>query len=1536
MADGKVVIETDLDSSGIEKGLKKSEKSMKAQAANMAAEYRKQGMSASDAFKKAWSEIERGSSSSALTVKREFGVMGQSAEEAANHADQEWKTSSIGIGSAISKIGSITKRGLKIAATAITGTTTALSGIGVAAVKAGSDFEAQMSRVKAISGATGEEFEKLKDQAVKLGAETAFSSNEAAEGMENLAAAGFTTNEIMEAMPGLLDMAAASGEDLANSSEIAASTLRGFGLESKEAGHVADVLAENANRTNAAISDTGEAMKYVAPLARAAGIRFEETAAAIGIMANAGIKGSQAGTTLRGAISRLSKPTDDMRDAVEELGISFYDSNGKMKSLSEQVGMLEGAFSGMTDEQKNNYLVTLYGQEALSGMLALINEGQGSLTDLTKSYENCDGSAKKAADTMQDNLKGAIEELSGSAESLGIVFYEDVSDSLKETAKTATESINNITDAFENGGLEEAIETAGDEFANLAVKAAEHAPDMVDTAVDFIESFAKGLGKNKKKLIGAAGDMAETLAEGLADLLPDELERPVDEAIDAISDSLNSGGLKKAGKTVVTTFDNLIDAAGNLAEKALPPLTKGLDFATENLDVIAASATAAFTAFKGYKVITETTGVLSKGAKAWKSASDAVDVFNAAQLIAMESGIKSNATMTARQTVVGLLTGKITLATAAQTAWNAVMNANPIGLVITAVGALAAGLAVYKLATDDSKESQYALTEEQKKANEEIHKQYEAYKELDSARKKSMESINAEYGYLTELQNELEGLIDSNGQVKAGYEDRANFIVNQLSEALGIEKDKIWEIIQANGDLGTSIDQIIKKKKAEALLVANEEAYTEAIKNRADALKKYTDQTVEFETAQKNYNSTQEAANKVMDEYYSLLQTSPEAANAYLLASQSILKEADEAEAAFKKQKKALKEAEGTYVGYNATIQNYEGLSSAILSGDATKISEAMLNIQNSFITAETGTKTSLENQVKNMQENYAALKQAVEDGVPGVTQSMVEGAQQMVIASATELAKLPDGAATEIEALGPEASAAMASALVQADLDGKLGEESQGALRNFIDGFNGLDIETQKVWSQAWFGALEGLEGFEKLKDPAEDGVEAFLESLKNALEVHSPSRAVKAIFSQVWPGAVEGLGEGENEVSRKGKSVISNFFTELGGDKVVQNAKKLGNKVLNFFSIGIESQKGNIDKTSKEIADSSNKLLGSADTKKTGRQKGDEYNKGVGSNKSPIDKTSKNIADSSNAQLGSADTKGTGSRKSKEYDLGVGSNKSSIDLTSKNIADSSDTLLGSANTQRTGTNKSSEYNRGLGSNRGTIDSTSRGLSNTANSGMGSADTGITGKNLGNEYAVGIKDKTKKALQAAEELAKNADDGAAKHHGYDAGSGFGSGFVSGINSWIGSAVNAAANLASRALSAAKKAIDSHSPSKKTRKLGKYFGQGFELGIKGEEKNVEKESENLANIALDSLDMSAITERMHEVMGMNTNRVTRQITSQNIHVQHMISDERDRLSDREIQAIGKAIANVVNDHMEEIKIVYNNREFGRVVRGVNK
>ena len=322
--------------------------------------------------------------------------------------------------------------------------TTALVGVATASVKTTADFEAQMSRVQAISGATGDEFQKLEDQAIQLGASTTFSASEAAEGMENLASAGFSVEEIIEAMPGMLDLAASSGESLATSSDIAASTLRGFGLEADQAAHVADVLAKNAADTNAAVYDTGEAMKYVAPVANAMGISFEECSAAVGIMSDAGIKGSQAGTALRGALSRIAKPSETAAGKMEELGLSFYDSEGKMLSLTDMTAMLQTQLSGLSDEERNNALITIFGQEALSGMLALMQAGSGKIDSLTQSYMNCDGAAQEMASTMQDNLKGQIEELGGTIETVAITIGQILMPYIKQ----AVDAINNWVSKF--------------------------------------------------------------------------------------------------------------------------------------------------------------------------------------------------------------------------------------------------------------------------------------------------------------------------------------------------------------------------------------------------------------------------------------------------------------------------------------------------------------------------------------------------------------------------------------------------------------------------------------------------------------------------------------------------------------------------------------------------------------------------------------------------------------------------------------------------------------------------------------------------------------------------------------------------------------------------------------------------------------------------------------------------------------------------------------------------------------------------------
>lgn len=1457
MADGKVVIETDLDSSGIEKGLKKSEKSMKAQAASMAAEYRKQGMSASDAFKKAWSEIERGSLASASTAKREFSEMGQSAEQAASHAEREWKSSSTGIGSAISKIGSLASKGLKVATVAITGTAAALGGVAAAAIKVGSDFESQMSRVKAISGATGEEFEQLKEQAMQLGADTSFSASQAAEGMENLAAAGFTTSEIMNAMPGLLNLAAASGEDLASSSDIAASTLRGFGLAASDAAHVADVLAANANRTNSSVADTGEAMKYIAPLARAAGLSLEETAAAIGIMANAGVNGSQAGTSLRGALSRLSKPTKDMSEAMDELGISFYDSNGKMKSLTEQVGMLRQATEGMTDEQKNNYLVTLYGQEALSGMLALINEGEGSLGELTNAYKNCDGAAQKAAETMQDNLSGALEQLGGSAQTLGLAFYNSVADNLKNAAKTATESINNITDSFNNGGLNEAIQTAGDEFANLAVEAASHAPEMVDTAVDFIEAFASGIALNKGRILGAAGEMAESMASGLAELLPSKLQEPVEDAIDAVAESLSDGGLREAGETAVDTLSNVVDAVGNLADKALPPLTKALDFAGENLDLIAASATAAFTAFKGYKVVNETTSILKKGVKTWKTASAAVDAYYAAQLLAMESGVATNATLTAGQAVVGMFTGKVNLATKAQTLWNVAMKANPIGLVISAVAALAAGLGVYALT---QKEAESATD----KANKKLAEQAEAIRETQAARQDEVAGIQTQFGYYQQLWDELQGIVDQNGKIKEGYEERAAFITSTLSEALGVEIETTDGVIQKYGELTQSIDQVIQKKKAEAILSAYEDDYTTAIKNQTQAAKEVSRTFDDYSEA---LRASEEATRKLEDATASM--TTEQAAGSFeIMRLQQAQMEADaellEAEKAFDNAKTASNE-------YLTTISNYEAAMGAVESGSE-NAALSVLALANDMKRAGEASEEALKEQAESFLQSYDDMRAAAAEKGSGVTNEMVTQARIMWLMAQIEYEKGSTNNIASIEAYQNEIN----------QLLGNSGNPEAAA-------------QEAKETTEAATNALQ--EGKEPVKQAAKDTIEG---------------------------GVSEGAAEADTSTvpAQKGKEAADSTANSVNSGKTAINeaAKSAVNEINTGASTTdtttVPSSKGS--EATQSLIDAlhanSNAVLTAA------ASLGGQIPQGL------------NGMDMLSATAGFGNNVGFGLSSSLSGQAPV------VQAAASGLENAALSGLSSANVsgqaQAMGSQIANALANGIVGGSGSVNAAASTLGGNAAVALSNVKLSEKGKQEGKKLGDGLKSGIDSGKKNAESSAKSLGDGAVsglssvgmRSKAYDQGLNFSYGLANGISAGSSAAISAAIAVASSALAAAKRALDEHSPSKKTRKFGQFFSKGLALGIKDEEKSVVKSSRNISNAALESIDLSAVSARMREVMAFNASRVAnRPATSV---MQYKMDNAEIRKLQQQNQAIMSAVAGLSDlaKRPIEVSTTLNGRE----------
>jgi TP901 family phage tail tape measure protein len=319
----------------------------------------------------------------------------------------------------------------------------ASAGMGFA-VKTAANFEKQLSTVKAISGATGKDFENLTETAKKLGAETSFSATQAGEGMQYLALAGWKANDIISAMPGMLDMAAAASMDLGRAADITSDTMQAFGMKATEATHAADVFAYAQANANTDVEMLGEAMKYAAPMAHTYGWSLEQTAAGMMMLANSGIKGSLAGQAFASSLGRLAKPTKRMQKVLDATNLEFFNAKGQMKALPDIIAELERATAKMTDKQKAATLSTLFGAEAFKHWAVLLDGGSDSLRKMTTNLEKADGTAHDMAQTMLDNLNGQLIILKSALEGAAIA----IGDALIPAIKFVVKVLQRLVDAF--------------------------------------------------------------------------------------------------------------------------------------------------------------------------------------------------------------------------------------------------------------------------------------------------------------------------------------------------------------------------------------------------------------------------------------------------------------------------------------------------------------------------------------------------------------------------------------------------------------------------------------------------------------------------------------------------------------------------------------------------------------------------------------------------------------------------------------------------------------------------------------------------------------------------------------------------------------------------------------------------------------------------------------------------------------------------------------------------------------------------------
>lgn len=1112
--------------------------------------------------------------------------------------------------------------------------------------------------------------------------------------------------------------------------------------------------------------------------------------------------------------------------AAEELGEGLYTAPSAGVDVTKDMG---GAMDFMTSATKLSVSGFTDVDTAVSATAKVLNAYNMGLDETDRVHKVLMQTQNKGITTV-DELGSVLSQVTPTAAAFKVSF-ETVSAALAtmtaqgtSTAQATTQLNQLIAELGKEGtqaqkGLSAA--TKGTEYAGMSFKQMMEAGVPLNEVLDIMAEYAENNEKNLldmfssieagKAALAVAGDNSAKFNENLRAMSTES--DVVGDAYAKMSDTLSFKGnqIKESAKNVGIAFyqsmqepmkegaDVAIQALDGISD-AIPRVTKAFKpagtaalFLVDNMETIAPIVAVSVAALGAFKILT----TIQK----WYKTNAAASIAYAAAMSTSTMGVETcsvahvllASTMSATELIIGVLTGKVKLATAAQVAWNAVLSANPIGLAVAGVAALTAGIIALNKVIGEDVTEQYLMSESQEKNLESCKNSTAAINEQRQAHEDAVASIEREYNGYSSLLTELQSITDANGNVKAGYEDRAKVITGQLSDALGVEIELLDGQIQKYDEVVSSIKEVIVQKKAEALASSMEADMANAYEKSSQAVEDYKNAQEALEEQQKKVAAAEEAYRK----------GGP--------AQKKIL---DEAKAQQTELEEALQKSKTAMQDLSTEVNNYDALMEAMASGDVAQIEAAMsalVTAYQSFTKETLSSSKEARQEMYDQAQGYVENMKLVQDGTVQVADSVYTEMARAAASTIENFNELPGGVAEGIEAIGPEASSAMIGALAQANLDGKLDAEAKKDVESFISGLDGLDEKSKETFAEAWYGALEGLEGFEELADPAKEGADAFLESLAKALEVHSPSRAVKKIFSNVWPGAQEGLGEGAEELNTSGQTVISSFLQSLSSGGLLEGAQNIGVSIMQAFGIGVGSQAEN------------------------------SYGAGAAN------------ATAAGQGAGSVNPSGIGVLFGNLLSGGISGMSSVLNIAGKSIASSARTGAGSVNPGATGKTFGSLFGGGIRGMAGVLLAAGSGIANSARSGASAVDSSAAGRSFGTVFGNAISATSRASRASGKSIAASAKEGSSSVSSYSVGSDFGSGFVSGIGSWLGAAARKGAELARSAIEAVRNTQKSSSPSKVTRGLGHDFDAGYAGGIEDGVKEAEKSAEVMTERVMDQL-----------------------------------------------------------------------------------
>lgn len=1228
----------------------------------------------------------------------------------------------------------------------VAGTLFAAMGTGVgAATNFGTEYKQASNSIQASTGATKEEMEGLRDVMKNVYANNfGEDMNDVADAVANVKKnIGGTDQEIQKATESAFAFRDTFGYDIPESTRAAKAMMQNFNVTAEEA---YDLMAKGAQN---GLDYSGELLDNISEYS----VQFGKAGLSAEDMFNIMQAGADSGAW----------NLDKIGDAVKELNIRLVDGSDTTKEGLKAIGMnadevakkmsnggetarktyrkVVKSLAEMDDKQAQNIAgVNLFG----TMWEDLGPEVIAQLADVDGAYNDVKGTMDEINEVKYDDAKSALEALKRKAEtSLLLPISEDIMPAVSEATKAATGYIEQLADAYDNNNVQGLVEKSGEIFADIATNAAEQAPKMVNVAVGFVEQAVEGFKKNEDKLVEAGANMVKAIAGAAVKALPRELREPVEDAVDDLVDSLTGGGIKNGLKTFGTMFENGFKAVTKVTKTVLPPFIKLVDKTADNMDVLIPLVAAGATAFKGYKIVDGVTSSLKASAKA-------IELLAAAEKNNTVAQLTATTAIKAKDIVVGALTGKIKLATAATTAWNGVLTAfgGPVGLITTGVVALTAAYVAYRLATDDSVSADEKLTEAHNKLKDSLTAVSDSasnYISGISTAGSIFDDFNDSIIVSNERQQELASKMES-----------VQSEITQIAKTATEERRSLTESeIQRLDEL---FDQMRELTAAELEI---QEAYADAVKSSAESLAKSYEGTAEdyAEASQKIINSAEETRQNVIDKAYSqMIETN--AINKQLVGTSDEYTQEwydNEAAAAQERYQLAVESAQSEC---NDTLQ-------VILDGYMQRMTAGTeyFNGLKEANAAEEKENQRYNEELKRLtdERNHAYAISGGEH--TDQTRTLTNELEALEEQHKENLAAIWDAKIQKLSESGDEEAGILLAMVAQTASSGKeLNSEAKTMVENYLSAFDSLPDEMKQNALNTIEPMLQELAAANpELEKYAGENAQTILDKLKEVLEIHSPSQAVKRIFSYVNPGAMEGLDEGKDGLLEKGTSLINDLLNVISGGNVESAGKQAGQNVVKAVNEGLQS----------------------VDAKPTGTSFGTQYSSGISST--------------------------------------IGKNNTAA----KGVATAARTSMAAIKAIATGAGFGTQYASGVSSKSGTSRLAGSTVAIAARSAMASVSAAVTGSKMGSEYSSGIQGKSGSARSAGSQIANSARSGVASVGSTDLGQNFGQGFINGIGSMVGGAVRAAANFASSALSAVQKTINSHSPSKETDKLGQNFGQGF-------------------------------------------------------------------------------------------------------------